>query len=572
MSSTYAGHPKDQIETIECKHVSYSINKETRRDDLLTVKEVIHLKDGRSIPNIRFIENLKRPFYVTKKAYATYTQKKEWEHIDKLDKFESTQVNLTRRITEVLGYGNPKLPLKQLAASPYIYGTDIHPRAIVKRSYRKRWPNAFRPNRVAVLDIETDVNGFYSKLVPEAPILVSLTMKEKVFVGIHSEWLPDTEMNRRIILSTIEDNIPEISSRGCKGNIELFFSPSPALLCKTAIDRAHSWMPDFVAIWNINFDIPRIVETLESEGYALDEVFSDPKVPAKYKHFRYIEGPAVKESGDKTTNLSPEDRWHVVECPASFYLIDAMCVYNIIRRAQGKSKRYTLDYILDANIKRNKLTFVFDDINNKTKGVEWHSIMQRNHRPEYVAYNVFDCIGVELLDEKTLDLSTQISVLSEVSEYDIFHSNPRQTSNDLDEFCREECGRIVGSVASEMCIDVDSYVLDPKDWICTLSPNNIRNKGVKLIKELPNLNSLVYVYGFDVDMVATYPHSQIINNMSKEGCRLEAGNIRGLTTLERKLVGINLIGGVVNAIPLGMQVLKAPSPFELLDEFLLQQK
>ena len=46
------------------------------RKDVHVLKEVVHYKDGRIVPELRIIENFKRPFWVTKEHYQNHKEKK----------------------------------------------------------------------------------------------------------------------------------------------------------------------------------------------------------------------------------------------------------------------------------------------------------------------------------------------------------------------------------------------------------------------------------------------------------------------------------------------------------------
>ncbi len=91
----------DQIVGRECKHVIYTEAMDGSYNDLMLVKEQIHLKDKRVIPNVFTIENFQRPFFITKPGFRTHTDKKEFEDLDKVQMFRSTQVELGRNIWRI---------------------------------------------------------------------------------------------------------------------------------------------------------------------------------------------------------------------------------------------------------------------------------------------------------------------------------------------------------------------------------------------------------------------------------------------------------------------------------------
>lgn len=440
----------------ECKHVTYIEAQDGSKDDLLAVKERLHLKDGRTVPNMRFIENYKRDFWVTKEGHRNHTDKLEWEDINKLQKFSSTQAKLTDAVARALGRPGMKGSLSMLSRSPFLYGTDITTPVLVKRQYMDRWKNVVSENSVSVLDIETDVlNG------TEEPISASLTFKDRAFLSVTEDFLSGVSGPLEKIFHKFKKHLGVfIEERGVK--LEVHIAKDAGEAMAKVIEKAHEWMPDFVAIWNMNFDLPKIIACLGRYGYDIDAVFSHPTLPPKYQYAHYREGPASRlTASGKYMTLHPADRWHTMTCPSSFYFIDAMCVYKRVRVAMGMEASYSLDYILGKDLNLGKLRLEEAD---QYSGLEWHQVMQRYHKVDYLIYNLFDCIGVELLDEKNKDLSSTVSTLVEHSEYSRFPSQPRRTCDDLHFFCLDN-GLVIGSTSDQMETELDDFIFSMKNWM-----------------------------------------------------------------------------------------------------------
>lgn len=559
--------PPEQIVGRECKHVSYTESRANDDDDLLTVKELVYVKQGDEIitvPNLTFIKNYKRPFWITKEKFRDHTDKKEVEYADKLKECQSTQRALGKSIVKQLGYGNPQQQLRVINRSPFVYGADVTPQTLVKRKYKERWPNMFTTNKVAVLDTETDMWKGTGKDV----IISTVTMKDKVILTILDTWIADIPDPINSIHKAVNKHLKKyLDERNMVIEIEIL--KSPGQMIKRCIDKCHEWQPEFVVAWNMDFDITVAVRALEAEGYDLPDVFSDPRVPNEFKHFRYKQGPTSKVKADGTVeNLPPSDRWNVVEAPASFVWIDPMCVYRNIRRAAGKEPSYTLDYTLKRNLGEDfgKLYFDTGDSSAVNGSVEWHMQMQKNYKVNYVVYNIFDCLGVELLDEKTTDLGTQISILSESSEYTVFNSNPKRNVNEF-YFSMLPNGLIAGTCSDRMEDENDKSLLGKEGWIVTLPTHNVVPNGVYLIKELPNVRSGVRKAVSDADIGSTYPNGEILMNLSKMTTMMELCRVDGVLPSNQRLLGVNLTGGPVNAIEIMTSALKAPNSFDLLEAF-----
>ncbi len=70
-------------------------------------------------------------------------------------------------------------------------------------------------------------------------------------------------------------------------------------------------------------------------------------------------------------------------------------------------------------------------------------------------------------------------------------------------------------------------------------------------------------------MKATYPTEQITCNISKATTMRELSHMDGFTEQQRRVIGLNLTGGVSNALELSTMIYKTPTLFEwgdLMDE------
>lgn len=456
MTETTSTSPK--ILGRECKHATYVQAQDGSFDDALFVKEYEYFDDGTAVPHVRMIENYKRPFWTTLREHQNHKDKKFEEKFEKLQRHECTQRQLLHSIGRVLGYQYRDMGMA--SQSPFVYGTDISTPTLIKHAYSKRYPkyNGERAslNRVAALDIETDM---FTDL--QLPIMASLTMKEGVYLVVVKSFFKDHADPETAIRTAIDKYIGEkIKARNIK--VEIDFARHDGEMCYKIIQKAHEWKPDIVSIWNINFDLKFIIGSLERHGYNLADTFSDPTVPEKYRYFRYKEGKSQKETASgKFMALHPAEQWHIAECPSSFYLLDAMCVYLRLRIAKGKESSYKLDYILKKHNCDGKLKF---EEANHVKDGNWHRFMQEHYKAEYCVYNIVDCIALEELDEATTDLGRQISSMSGPSEYSKFSSQPRRTCDDLHFELLEE-RKVIGSTGRVMEDDFDKLTLGLKHWI-----------------------------------------------------------------------------------------------------------
>lgn len=345
---------KKKIKGIEVKHITY-VNPRHHKSDLHAIKEVVHFEDGTSIPRLRQIEDYKRPFWVTQKGRQTHKEKKDFEYARNLDKYMCTQKELSEQIQlKINGYISPGwVNPRVLGRSPYLYGADVSSVSCLKYEYRQAYPDLITPNTVAGGDIETNV---YDDDKEDEIICMSVTFKDKAYLAYLKEWVSDIEDPVKATFDEI-NNIKEVKTLFEGRNIDLVVEVvnTPADVVINCIKKLHEWKPDFFSFWNMDFDMSKILKTLEYYGIDPAELFSDPSIPRHYRYFRYKrdQANAISASGVNKSK-DPADQWHWVYAPATFQCIDAMSTYRLTRLAGGKSPSYSLDYILDVELNTEK--------------------------------------------------------------------------------------------------------------------------------------------------------------------------------------------------------------------------
>lgn len=447
------------IEAIECRFATYTQStEEGDYSDYHLIKEIVHHKDGTSTPNLRGITNYKRDFWITKKGMQNHTDKKEWELIENVNAFKSTQSELTRSVAKALGTPWFKGNLKKLQASPFIYGTDISSTAIIKQSYADKWDKRSKYS-VAVFDTETDVLHGTGEIM-----MATVSYKTRLITVIQKRFLQG-QSNAVERIRKLADVILEKYIKDRNITIEIAVVDKEIDIVKLTMAKAHEWMPDFLAVWNIEFDMDKIIAACERARVNIADILNDPKVPPRYRHFKFKKGPAKKTTASgQVMSIPPAARWHSVTSPASFTWIDAMCTYKHTRIGEPEEPSYSLDAILQLKAKITKLKF---EQAKEYTGLMWHQFMQEKYPLEYVVYNMFDCISMEILDEVTKDLSLSLPTFTGCSDFADFKSQPKRTSDKLHYFCLRN-NRVVGSVSQEMTNDHDSLTVDLSGWICLM--------------------------------------------------------------------------------------------------------
>lgn len=555
---------KSQIKAIECRFSVLCKPPEGSKDDLHLVKEIIHLKDGTTVPNIRYWKNYKRPFWVTKPAYQKHTSKKEWEHKSRVTEYKATQSQLTSAVAHALGQGwmanNPRNQLRRIARSPFLYGADILSTAHLKREYMDRFPDTITPFSVAVYDTETDVIHGTGQIM-----MATVSYRERVYTAVQKSFVEghgDVINKLRTLMTRYLGQYVE--KRKIQWEIEIVDSEIDVIT--RSMGKSHAWKPDFLAIWNMDFDIPKTVTAIKNAGLDPADVFSDPSVPKEYRFFNYKQGPSQKVTASgKVTPIKPAARWHTVQCPSSFYVIDAMCAYRHIRTGQQEEPSYSLDAILQKHLGIRKLNFAEAD---GKVGLGWHQFMQKNHPLEYIIYNTFDCISMEELDENTRDLQLSLPSMSGCSDFENFKSQPRRVVDELHFFVQKpELNRVIGTTSDEMNEELDELTIGLKDWIVMLPAHLVADNGIKVIEEYPDLRTNIRRDVGDLDVAASYPNGESVFNVSRETTAKEIVKIDGVDEYTQRMMGINLSGGHVNAVEVCTGLLGLPTMVQMLNAF-----
>lgn len=573
---------KKKVKGHECKFATYVQPPEEGAPDLHFVKVMTHYEDGTMEPAVQAIYDFKRPFWVTKKdQQRSHTQKKETEELKKVDKFVSTQSQLARNVAKALGTPWARPDLRTLSRSPYLYGSDILSTAVIKKAYQDKYPDVVSSYRVAVYDIETDVVEGTKQI-----IMASITMGKRVFTAVQKSFVKgwsDAEARAREAfqkyLSDMEgvdkDDNPIrrniIEERGLEWELE--FVDREIDVVRRVFETAHVWMPDFIAIWNIDFDISCTINACKAAGVDPKDIFSDPDVPEPYRYFHYKKGKDNQTSNAGVyKSLSWYEQWHTIFCPASFYFVDAGAVYYRQRSQKGKDPSYALDAILTKELGLRKLKF------KEAEGmseIDWHAFMQERYPFEYIVYNVFDCISMELLDEQTTDLQLAMPGSCGFSDFANYKSQPRRLVDKLHYFVMTK-GYVFGSTSDQMADEIDNHTLGVDDWIVMLPAHLVADNGLRIIEEDSGWRTNICVHVADLDVTASYPNGGAVFNVSKRTCRRELCKIEGVPEIQQRMQGINFVtSGHTNAVEVctalfGMPTLEAMS--EAFGRHLAQQE
>lgn len=506
------------------------------RPDTHYVKEQVFYSDGTQEPRCFLVKDWERPIWVTKQAFRDHTQKKEFEYRDRLLEQKCTQSDLNKTTAGLLGEAYLANQPDKLKASPFIYGYDQTSTSLIKLQSLKKNNFIQSPYTIAAFDIETCMET-------KEVIIATVVFKNEAHVNVLSRFLgPLKDQIQSKVEAGVQKYLPEQSAYL---KVRISVHDNEVDLLKSVFKTANDWGPDFLAIWNINYDIKHILERLKILGVNPADVMCDQSVPKPYRVCRYKEGITKKVTASGTHKpINPSLQWHYLTSTSRFYAIDAMCVYRQIRMAKQEEPSYTLDSILTKVLKRGKLKFKEADEYKKDK---WHIFMQNNYKVEYIVYNIYDCLGMLELDAVTKDLAQSFPSGAAMTDFAKYNSNPKKIVDALFLFGLER-GQVVGTVGpvekpeeqsvieaiqtddmfdgedededdDEPSTNINDYEgLGLKGWIQMLQQNLLMNEGLKILSDFPDVVTNVRGLTWDVDATAAYPTATMVTNTSKRTC------------------------------------------------------
>lgn len=462
------------------------------------------------VPAIEVDKDPERSFWVTKPEYRNYSYKKEFELVDHCDEYRCHDSELVEQIGLVMGT-RWLHTLRQVCDSPYVYGADIETEAIVKQRYLKYAPpNQQPPYTKGGLDIETEMIG--EKRIN----LITYIHQHEIYSCGLADFCKvypngDTSTPHKATLKEIETEVRHwvgdlITEYGF--NLHLKICNTEVEMIKWIFDCIHECKTDFIGVWNIDFDIPKILERLKAKHVDPAVIMCHKDVPAQYRFVKYIE--------DNSNPDNFTDKWYWMQITGYSQFIDAMCLYAQLRKVYGREPSYALDKIADKELGLRKLHFDNSELVN-------HRYEQEYHFLRYWAYNINDVLIMQLMEFQNDDYGTLAS-LSDVSLLSEFH---HMTSGlKCDAYVEGLAhGLVPASVGQNSFTKYDEALFRVGGTV--LPPNKAENVSVPVIKEIPQGKTLVSVLTNDLDVSSFYPSSTEEFNISRESTLATIHQING---------------------------------------------
>lgn len=409
---------------------------------------------------------------------------------------------------------------KFLINSPRIYMADIDVEDYYKNQFMEiHGRDVYHKHgcfKHAFMDIETDqyyddwnisdysspINSISFKFKPTG--IEYLLVTRKLPYNSAPTYLDDANRYYNSV-KEVEDNFDEFVKNDIMPNahddklkvIGKFYDTETQLLLGFW-ELVHELKPDFCAIWNMNFDIPYILNRMTKLGLDVINVCCHPDVPKKYRYVKYIEDAHRRQNRMKSSeneNIHPSRFWDWVHISGYTQFYDMMALYSLMRK-RFILPSYSLDNISEEETGYKKLDY-------HQYGYSIRKLAHQNFRI-FLSYSAIDTERLDQIEAYTDDFNRSI----------IFADNNKlQTSQKISYVIKNKMYRIYWDMDPRRIIgnNVVYDVYEKVDGAIIASPDNLKIKGKGI------LNDFGYIYEdlVDFDEASEYPRTIITFNISK---------------------------------------------------------
>lgn len=550
-----------------CKHAFLSFNRFNSDHDLLTAKITNIRADGSREDTLVQVEDFKRDFYIVKKKYQTFQDKRDYIEANKCDKHSSNEARLAQQISKCL-FGRPdrKAQMADMKNNPFVFGCQESVPVIYKERFFKKYPD-YQPQEayaVAAYDVEAYINddGTTGNIN-----MASTTIADEVYwSGLRSYFPVEDQKDDAIIIRKLNEcaaiHLKDYMEKH-KVTIEWELADTPGKVVSNNIAYWHRRGPDFIVSWNANYDMQANENALTNEGYDLAATYSDPSINKAYQAYSYFKGREFKTKVDGSKSpLEAQERFPVLQAPAKWQWFDGMSFYAIKRAPGGKKESYSLQNTAIAEKVEGKM-YIPEASHLQSGSPEWHKFMVKYFPYEYVMYNIRDNWVIEDLNRVTNDYSLSLPSLITSSELKSYQSQPSMISDKLS-FIALEHGYVWGTVGRKKEDIWKEIKPDLRDWIALLHAELNEDKGKAIYLGLPSWRSRGRGDTDDIDVTGAYPHITVSLNVSNKTTKLEVCEIEGLDRFEFRRIGVNYASSpIANAVTLCNTIYGMPQLTEI---------
>ena len=510
--------------------------------------------------------NPKRKFYVTKSHLRFEEDEiKEWEDINNLDEYITDEDSYTENVYRALYGHSPNYRIKRnmLYNNPHLYAANMNIETLIKQRYNQELKENNQVKSIPTTGFFDTETSMIDRIGKDRLIAASLTHENQVYSYIIEDFfyikkddiwikgnIEDLENLRAQVINEDVFTSQKAKDLYKEKNIQYHYKivKNEMDLIKSFMDQIHKNETDFVGIWNLPFDMDVIVKTCERFNIDPKDIFTHPSLE-EYKYFYF------HKEDFAHNNKHFSERWSYVSSPSHTKFVDSLCLYAILRIVKNKEVSYKLDYILEKNeISDGKLKFShIEHLDDLLGSADWHRKMQNDHVYEYIVYNIFDSLSLQILEWINNDIGTMTILLEDSLIQDL----NKQTIRNKDAFyfkCLE-----IGKVISSSPPKALEYPL-VKAGGAVADPGNTYNIGRNdVIKELKNHSTQVTSHNSDIDLSSAYPNTMIMLNISRETKKKSIRKIDGYSDNDIFSLFSDLSFGNTNVVKVCHQTFNLPS-------------
>lgn len=473
---------------------------------------------------LKYIQEPTIEFYVTKNRNNRYPKmsmpitdlnKVECKYKDR-DKVASEHLGILKEYydacrmgREIDNYGNSidykrKFVQEFLNNSPHLYQFDMNVEDFYKNKFMDKNGrdvyNRFGVINHGMMDIEVDQNfKEWNAMEYTAPInSISIVFKytgEEYLLVLKNQKSKDMDD----VIENFDKFVDEYITPHTHTNKIVFkglFYETEKELLEGFWNLIHIKKPDFVGIWNMNFDIKYILNRMVKLDMDLENTCCHPDVPSEFRIVKYIEDGERRKIGNGT---HPSRFWDWVHISGYTQFYDMMALYSLLRK-RYLLPSYKLDDISESETGYGKLDY-------SKYGYDIKHLAHQNFKI-FLSYSAIDTLRLLQIEENTDDLNKSM----------IFCDNTRyEKSQKISHVIKNKMYRIYKDRQPEEVIgnNVSYNIYANVDGAIIASPNNMMKKGIGI------LNSEGYIYEdvVDFDEASEYPRVILSFNISKNSLR-----------------------------------------------------
>lgn len=552
----------EQAKHVMCVHTSYAPHRRSNLKDMVCASELHLFEDGTIKKNLRLFESPKRDFYVTKPSFKNHKSKKEWEKLNRLNKFRTTQNNLLQAISKALNVKKNKP--RVMARSPYLYGSDVHIKTIIAHKYIETYGSGQLLPEVGVMDYEWDI-------ATKKPTIGTYVYEDQLYITVRKDMIE----NCNLTVSEFKTLLHEGYKTHCSPILDKFFSDNPKIprkdynlhlevvdldldVFRKLFKFVHQTRPNYLTFWNGISDLEIILGICDEYMVDPSTFMNDPCIPDEYRYTKLLKGPTetIDANGNKKPKMNSE-QWHVLDNMAYWQFIDIMCSYHTNRAHKPNLPSYAFNFVIPREIQMKKLKLVEElDHLEESDIVAWHNRMSKERIVEYSLYALFDVILPQLLEEKSFEIRAQ--AYSNLTYHPIgdFKKNPRKLCN-AQHFSFLEMGYAVGSTGDKMRESFDDLIYGSNNWIITLNSSYHDTLDTPLLEDSTSSVPII-PNDADGDLTSSYPSNQRLLNISRATTVTEVIKVDGIPEELMRELGLDISSHGGNSIDFCVRLLGLP--------------